>query len=317
MNEPDMSSDGRIACPVCHTVNRDSALFCEDNRCGLSLAWLRDVPEFRDALRHWAAEKYSELRIEARWGDRIAETRLRSAAPSEIVADGHGAIGVLWRGNDRLEVHSTDGDRTLELPQRQDVAGVTLWAGRIAVATPTAAPAVGEVLPDQREIPLERGAPITLGRETGSDRRNHVVLPHSAVDAVHAIFVRSGTPAHASYWLVDNCTTGGTLVNRHRIIACQLSNNDLVQIGPFSWVFREADARLQPAHRIKGVSIELKGVSVKNRLEKLDLRIEAGQFVAVVGPSGAGKSTLVKVLVGMPHICDTGCLGGRSQCAEP
>ena len=61
----------------------------------------------------------------------------------------------------------------------------------------------------------------------------------------------------------------------------------------------EAEAR---EHATGGVRIELAGVSVhaagQTILSDLDLRIDAGEHVAVVGSSGAGKSTLVSLILG-------------------
>ena len=37
-------------------------------------------------------------------------------------------------------------------------------------------------------------------------------------------------------------------------------------------------------------------------LDKVDLKIEPGEFVSVIGPSGAGKSTLVYALIGAEKI---------------
>jgi len=38
-------------------------------------------------------------------------------------------------------------------------------------------------------------------------------------------------------------------------------------------------------------------------LKDIDLRIEAGEFVAILGKSGCGKSTLIKCLSGMHEVC--------------
>ncbi len=51
-------------------------------------------------------------------------------------------------------------------------------------------------------------------------------------------------------------------------------------------------------------------------LKGIDLRIKAGEFVAVSGKSGAGKSTLINMLAGIDHPSDGGVRVGRHYLQE-
>lgn len=66
----------------------------------------------------------------------------------------------------------------------------------------------------------------------------------------------------------------------------------------------EEEDRLMTGDRLKG-DIELRDVSFRYAdsepyvLDRLNLRIKAGESVAITGPSGCGKTTLVKVMLGL------------------
>ena len=51
-----------------------------------------------------------------------------------------------------------------------------------------------------------------------------------------------------------------------------------------------------PVAELRGVSLARRGIPV---LEDVDLRIDPGDYLAILGPNGGGKTTLLKVLLGL------------------
>ena len=51
-----------------------------------------------------------------------------------------------------------------------------------------------------------------------------------------------------------------------------------------------------PVAELAGISLALRGLPV---LEDVDLRIESGDYLAILGPNGGGKTTLLRVLLGL------------------
>ena len=65
------------------------------------------------------------------------------------------------------------------------------------------------------------------------------------------------------------------------------------------------EVRREPLINIKALSKQYKmGGKIVNALSDITLRVEYGDFIAIIGPSGSGKSTLMNVI---------GCLDARPR----
>jgi NitT/TauT family transport system ATP-binding protein len=66
----------------------------------------------------------------------------------------------------------------------------------------------------------------------------------------------------------------------------------------------------RPLIELSGVSVQYGGGTIA--LDKTDLKIDQGEFVALVGPSGCGKSTILKLVAGLLEATTGGVIiGGR------
>jgi zinc/manganese transport system ATP-binding protein len=79
---------------------------------------------------------------------------------------------------------------------------------------------------------------------------------------------------------------------------------------------RSGQARAERAQPGGVAAVELRGarMALGERVlwDGLDLRVEAGEFIAVLGPNGSGKTTLLKVLLGQRELSGgTVRVGGR------
>jgi len=63
------------------------------------------------------------------------------------------------------------------------------------------------------------------------------------------------------------------------------------------------------ALRIEGLSVRLGGVAV---LDRVDLSVDEGEWVAVIGPNGSGKTTLLRAIAGLAKGSGTVAVGGAA-----
>lgn len=111
-----------------------------------------------------------------------------------------------------------------------------------------------------------------------------------------------------------------TLVDRmyeFRMLSLQVQRlSDVVFAKPESSLDIASDTPSQPFIEVKSLYFRYSDVEPW-LLEDINLRIEAGECVAVVGPSGAGKSTLLKLMAGLlvPQAGDV-IISGHSVCTS-
>lgn len=126
----------------------------------------------------------------------------------------------------------------------------------------------------------------------GRDDQNDVRLDGPTVSRVHALIRKSGR----IYTLIDK-SSNGTYVNGKLVgHSHRLRDGDEIKISSVTFYWRRpclVRSSLGTSYRI-----DVRNLSLRNRLECINLSIEPGQLVAFVGGSGAGKSSLLTTVIG-------------------
>jgi ATP-binding cassette subfamily B protein len=107
------------------------------------------------------------------------------------------------------------------------------------------------------------------------------------------------------FWALSLPVTGQDIATLTRFYP-SFRNITLRLLEPMGAIEEESNTKTTdtavPAHSNAGVSIELRDVNVvaagHTILERLNLKVEAGEHIAIVGSSGAGKSSLFGLLLG-------------------
>ncbi len=288
-----------LTCPECCTLT-PLADACSLS-CGHDISWLDKgrYPRFWQALivdnpfvilGHWNVQ----LEAKASWLD------VRTAVQGPL----DGPITIPVPGLPSLRYDNETG--TVELREQGSLSPVsvpgTILRNGIEVRV--------QMLAMPKNALLE---PLAIGRTTKEftlkhretalgrlDQHGIKQLSHVAVEEQHCIIVHR--PGTASFYIVDRRTASGTFVNRRPVLVRCLQGGDLVQVGPFAWIFNEVDGFFVPTEGIVGADVKITGLRVPNRLGIDSLHIPAKRFVAIVGASGAGKSTLIKAVARLPEV---------------
>jgi ABC-type multidrug transport system ATPase subunit len=279
-------------------------------RCGFDIAWITNGrPHFHRAM---SQPRPVQLQLEVRWADGVAAVSGAPDQPLKLPLVGE----TLWaepRDNGRFLVRLGSASRETATPAKFTASGATisLWLQAIYSNASDARRYAANPATILAPRSLASAPEWTIGRSADNDMQ----LADDRVALRHAVIARQGEDG--PYWLADHMTREGTYVNRKRILACELKGGDLVQIGPFAWIFSH-DGYLVPAPLLRGAEITATNLIREGRLHIPHLQVLPGQFVAIVGESGAGKSTLLKALARLPgYVFGSLAIDGHDADAHP
>ena len=314
----------RRLCPGCCEILPRETERC--GSCGLDLAWL--AGERGEIVDRWLTACTPELHVTARWAEGQVEGKrlgwgevdlelpqgrfvFRWNAQNEPVC----VTGPLWKTPQPIEDQVKVGEirftvrRTARLPVYWSPSDIQRFDDE------------GKCTPRLR--------PITkLGSRVSRDDPGRRILPNMDIAEDHCAILRQvleptvndGKATEATkrncYWI---CSQAGkaTFVNRRAVIAQRLEGGDLLQIGPYAYLFDDANECLVPVRKISGQKAELRKATGR-LFSDLDLSIEAGSMTAIVGKSGSGKSSLLNMLIDKPGSRKAGdfLVGGQDVDAQ-
>lgn len=291
-----MPEDGAIICPHCLSRGGESVMSC--TWCDQPLGWIRQSDDARQALAPDESRPGWVWHMEARasWAGGAVDASCPAPGRLELHPPSGEPIRLEQPALDAPLVirHGTRVERGPMPVRGQRFGEVRLEARLVARGCGShPVPHIEQFRPDS--VSLSATAFVRFGKVVDP---GDVRLLNASIEPTHCLVGRS--PDGSGHVIIDNATTSGTFVNGRRVLACRLAGGDLVQVGPWAWIFSEEDEFLVPVRAIAGIDVELRGLEMGRGRDPLDLSIGRGQFVAVCGPSGSGKSTLLKAMLGAP-----------------
>ncbi len=150
----------------------------------------------------------------------------------------------------------------------------------------------------------------SIGRSPGCA----ICLPFTpTVSSCHAVL----KTVSGRLQLTDRGSLNGTWVNSRPVHQAMITVRDTVIIGGTAFHFhlqQDGSLLIRRQRRIGRQGLFCRGVSnSRPLLNEIDIRINPGEFIALLGPSGAGKTSLLKALSGqLPPDAGTILLDGVS-----